>query len=143
MARIEYIRLRLEGWSKWCAQQAIGGLGYPSQTSFARLAPASGGSRGSVEWVNAIDAQEIDQAVRSLRWSKPHLYLVLVYTYAQGLPRYQVAKKMAKAESTINQNLADADHAVDRWLKDKAAARERVMADFRATAAAAKKSFPT
>ena len=143
MARIEYIRHRLERWARWCAQQDSGGLGYPSQTAFARLGAASGGYRESVIPINAIEAQETDQAVQALRPSQPHLHLVLVYTYAQGLPRHLVAKKMGRAESTVSQNLADADHAVDRWLQDKAATRERVMADFRAMSAAAKKSFPT
>ncbi len=117
MARIEWVKSRLENWARWCAQQEVGALGYPSQTTFARLA-APGGGNAAVP-IMALDASEMDDAVQSLRFSQPHLHLVLVLTYAKGLPRHQVAKRMARAESTINANLEAADRAIARWMDDK------------------------
>lgn len=130
MARIEWVKTRLENWARWCAQQEAGALGYPRQAAFARLAPASGGS-ASVP-VMALDASEIDEAVQSFRFTQPHLHLVLLLTYAKSLPRHQVAKRMGRAESTVNANLEAADRAIVRWIDEKRKAQ-----------AAAKKSLST
>ncbi len=130
MARIEWVKSRLENWARWSAQQEVGALGYPRQATFARLsAPAGGGA--SVP-IMALDASEIDDAVQSMRFSQPHLHLVLVLTYVKGLPRHQVAKRMGRAESTVSANLEAADRAIARWLDDKREAQ-----------AAAKRSLST
>lgn len=123
MARIEYIKHRLENWGRWCQQRESGGLGYPSQSSIARLIAPSGNRDAAVP-LSSIDASEIDDAVTALRFGQPHLHLVLTLTYARGLPRHQVAVKMGKAESTISSNLDAADRALDRWLADKKLAKE-------------------
>lgn len=118
MARIDWVKRRLENWARWCAQQEAGALGFPRQTTFARLAVPSGTAEAAVP-VMALDASEIDDAVQSLRFTQSHLHLVLTLTYAKGLPRHQVAKRMARAESTVNANLEAADRAIARWLDDK------------------------
>ncbi len=125
MARIEWVRHRLENWSRWCAQSDSGGLGFPSQSAFARLGGVTAGRGESVVPLSAIDACEIQQAVDSFKGTQSHLYLVLTLIYAKSLPRNIVAKKMCRAESTILRNLEDADHAIDRWLSDRKQARER------------------
>lgn len=122
MARIEWIKQKLNNWGRWCQQRDSGGLGYPSQCAFARLG-ASGPSGGDNIPISNLDASETDQAVQSLRWGQPHLFMTVTLIYARGLPRYQVAKKMARAESTIDANLASADHALKRWFDDRLAAR--------------------
>lgn len=131
MARIDWVKRRLENWARWCAQQETGALGFPRQSTFARLAIPSGPAEATVP-ILALDASEIDDAVQALRFTQSHLYLVLTLTYAKGLPRHQVAKRMARAESTISANLEAADRAIARWLDDKREAQ-----------AAAKKSFTT
>lgn len=129
MARIEWVRHKLENWGSWCQMQDDGGLGYPKQTAFARL-----GGRGSraeaVIPVSSIDAAEVDRAVLSLRFTQPHLFHVLTLTYAKGLPRHMVAKQMHRADSTIKRNLEDADHAIARWY----AAQDEVRAAARRAA---------
>jgi len=128
MARIEWVRTRLEEWARWCQQQDNNGLGYPTQTAFARL--GGKGRRAEVALpILSLEAAETDQAVKSLRFSQPHLYQMLTLLYAQGLPRHLVAKRMCRAESTIKRQLEDADHAVARWLQDrKQQAESRVAA---------------
>lgn len=118
MARIDWVRDRLEEWARWSAQSDGGGLGYPSQCAFVRLG-GSGGQRESVIPTNSINAAETDRAVSSLQLSQSHLYLVLKLHYAKGLPRDRVARQMCRAESTIKRNLEDADHALARWFDDK------------------------
>lgn len=118
MARIKWVEHRLENWGRWSAQRESGALGYPRQSTFARMAPSGGRNEASVP-VSDLDAAEIDDAVMSLQLTQSHLYLVLTLTYAKGLPRHQVAKRMCRAESTISANLGDADRAIARWLDGK------------------------
>lgn len=136
MARIEWVRHRLENWARWCQQSDSGALGYPSQSAFVRMGVPSGRSNGDSIPVHSIEAGETDDAVKSLQFTQPHLYQALTLTYAKGLPRHLVAKRMCRAESTISKNLEDADYAIKRWLDDKQAAKQK-MADV------AKKSFTT
>lgn len=131
MARIEWVKQRLENWGRWSQQTAAGALGYPRQTTFARLSPSSGRSEGVVP-VADLEASETDAAVKSLQFTQSHLYMALWLTYAKGFPRHLVARRMARAESTINRNLEDADRAIARWLDDKREAQ-----------AAAKRSLST
>lgn len=123
MARIEWVRHRLEEWARWSQQSEAGGLGFPSASPFARMGPSTGVRESTVP-VNSLAASEMDDAVSSLKLTQSHLHLVLVLTYAKGLPRDQVAKRMARAESTISSNLAVADRALARWLDDKAAIKQ-------------------
>jgi hypothetical protein len=122
MARIDWVKQKLNNWGRWCQQKDSGGLGYPSQCVFARLGGSGGGREANVP-ISSLDAAETDQGVQALRWMHPHLYLTLTLIYARGFPRYQVAKKMARAESTIDANLASADHALARWFDDRQALR--------------------
>lgn len=123
MARIEWVRHRLEEWSRWCMQQDSGGVGYPKQTAFARLG-GQGSRAESVVPLISIQASETNVAVESLKGSQSHLYVVLTLTYARGLPRHLVAKRMARAESTVRRNLEDADHALARWFNDRKVIRD-------------------
>lgn len=135
MARIEWVKDKLENWARWCQQGDSGGLGYPNQSAFVRMGVPSARDRDSAIPVSAIDAAEINDAVESLKLRQSHLYLVLTYTYAKGCPRDVVAKKMCRAESTISANLCDADRAMKRWLDDKQAAKQRMQAEAKALAA--------
>ena len=135
MARLEWVRLRLENWARWCQQGDGGGLGYPTQSAFVRMGVPSAKDRDSAIPILALEAAETDEAVKSLQLSQSHLYLVLTYTYAKGWPRDVVAKKMCRAQSTISANLCDADRAIKRWLDEKQAVKQRKMADEKALAA--------
>jgi hypothetical protein len=136
MARIEWVRHRLENWARWCQQGDGRGLGYPSQSAFVRMGVPSARDRDSAIPVLAIEAAETDEAVKSLQLSQSHLFLVLTYTYAKGWPRDVVAKKMCRAESTISANLEAADRAIKRWLDEKQAVKLKKQADAKALAAA-------
>ena len=125
MARISWVKQKLDNWGRWCQQKDSGGLGYPSMCAFARLG-GSGANSGANVPIISLDASETDRAVQSLRFSQPHLHMTVTLIYARGFPRYQVARKMAKAESTVDANLALADHAIARWFDDKADVNRRL-----------------
>ncbi len=118
MARIEEIKHRLENWSRWCNSDKYVAKGYPAQSTFYRLMSKAGRCEAELD-ILVDDAIEINAAVLSLQFHKSHLYLVLMLTYARNCPRHMTALKMRKAESTVSQNLCDADKAVERWLENK------------------------
>jgi hypothetical protein len=126
MARIEHIKHRLENWAKWCQQSESGALGYPTQSAFVRMGIPSSLSSGDAIPVHSIEASETDDAVKSLQFTQSHLHQAVTLTYAKGLPRHLVAKRMCRAESTISKNLEDADYAIKRWLDDKQGAKRKL-----------------
>lgn len=126
MARIEWIRHRLENWGRWCQLTDSGALGYPKQSAFARMAP-SGGRMGDAVPLSSLEASETNEAVKSLQFTQSHLFLALDLTYAKALPRHLVARRMGRAESTVAKNLEDADRAIARWLDDRKVAAARMQ----------------
>lgn len=135
MARIEWVKHRLENWARWCQQSESGSLGYPKQSAFTRLGSSGGRNEGALP-ISDLEASETDDAVKSLQFTQSHLYEAVTLTYAKGLPRHLVAKRMCRGESTISKNLEDADHALKRWLDAKHAVKHKL-------ATTAKSSFTT
>lgn len=123
MARIEWVRHRLENWARWSARRGTGGLGYPKQTTFARLVASGGGNDGIP--VSELEASETDDAVRALQLSKSHLYLTLDLHYAQALSIDKVSRRLHKAPSTIKRHLEDGDRAIAEWLDAKREAQRK------------------
>ena len=118
MARIDWVRMKLENWARWSTQRDSNGLGFPSQTPFARMGGPVGRSEPTIPTMH-IDASETDDAVQSLKPDQPHLHAVLVLHYQKGFDIHRVASYLKKANSTIKRNLEDADHAIARWYSDK------------------------
>ncbi len=134
MARIEHIRLRLENWALWYSRKQGNAQGYRTENILSRWGMPTGGYREATLPVIDEDARAVDDAVKSLQLTRSHLYLVLMLTYAQGLPRHLVARRMARAESTVSRNLEDADRALDELFR--AAAARRLGADRRSDSSA-------
>jgi hypothetical protein len=124
MARIDWVRDRLEAWARWARERESGALGYPKKSAFLRV--GSGGSMGS-QALSDGDASLTDTAVQSLRFTRPHLHKTLTYYYVQGLDIKRVAALMHKAESTIKAHLDASDHALALWfhLREEAQAQAR------------------
>lgn len=117
MARIEHIRLRLENWALWCSRKESNSHGYRTENVLSRWGMPTSGYREATLPVINEDALAMDEAVKSFQLKRSHLYLVLMLTYAQGLPRHLVARRMARAESTVSRNLEDADRALDEFFR--------------------------
>lgn len=125
MARLDWVRQRLENWSRWCSQRDSGGLGFPKQSAFVRLGVSSGRSESFVP-TDSIEASETDDAVKSLQFSLPGPYQVLVLHYARNMDRALVARKMGCTDRTVRSHLERGDYAIERWLEDKRAAKQRL-----------------
>lgn len=119
MARIDWVRQRLEQWARWSRERESGALGYPKRAAFLRV--GSGGGMGS-QALSDGDASLTDSAVQSLRFTQPHLHKTLYHHYVEGLEIKRVATIMRKAESTIKAHLCESDRAIALWfrLRDEA-----------------------
>lgn len=124
MARIEWIKHRLNNWALWRSREASGGLGYATRSVL--LAQRVDGYRDIQIPVDDIDAELTNQAVESLRPTKPHLYVTLQHIYIKDDGIKRTAMLMAKAESTIKANLDAADHALAAWFAERAEDKKRI-----------------
>ncbi len=118
MARIEYIKHRLENWALWKDRESRGGLGYA--TTSVLLNERVDTSRESIMPVDDIDAEKTNQAVESLKLGRGHLYMTLQLIYIAGVGIREAARRMSRAESTIKAQLDQADHVLQQWFNDQA-----------------------
>lgn len=118
MARIEYIKYRLNNWALWKVRESTGGLGYATCSVLLRE-PVDGDRelRGTIE---DTDAELTNAAVESLRVDRAHLHRVLYLFYIEGAGIKGAARAMLRAESTIKANLDAADHALQAWFNARA-----------------------
>ncbi len=124
MPRIEDMKRRLENWARWREQGASGGLGYPRQSAFVRMAPVDG-SADAVIPCDEIEAAKTDEAIQTLQFTKPHLHRTATLIYLKGLSIKYAAIELGRAQSTVKANLEQLDHALQQWYTDRA---ERLQA---------------
>lgn len=125
MARIEWVKHRLNNWALWKDRESRGGLGYATRSVL--LSEAVDRYREAQLPVDDVDAEVTNQAVESLRNGKQHLYTTLQCIYVQGIGIKGTARFMARAESTISANLDSADHAISEWFNARAEAKKVVL----------------
>jgi hypothetical protein len=120
MARIEYIKFRLNNWALWKARENAGGLGFARRS--VMFAEPSGGYRESVVPVDDVDASVTNDAVESLKGAHRHLYEVLqtFYVSADAGSVRGVAARLGKGASTVSTNLDQADLALSIWFRQRA-----------------------
>ena len=138
MARIEWVKQRLDNWARWAVQREQGTLGYPKQSVFARMA-GRGRRADTVIPIDVVDASVTDDAVQALRWDKPHLYLTVMHIYVHGWDIKRVACHLCRAEYTIKAHLEQADQALALWFRERA----KRAAEARERGRAASGSFST
>lgn len=135
MARIEAMKLRLENWALWHERGESGGLGYPRQSAFSRLAGRAQRAEAVVP-VDEVEASITDQAIKALQFTQPHLHRTAHVVYLDGLGVRHAALRLGKAESTVKAHLDQLDHYLQAWLIERAEQAKRA-------AAAAKGGFTT
>jgi len=124
MARIEWVKQRLENWALYKERESRGGLGYATQSSFLNEATTDRYRESRIP-VDDVDAGITDQAVESLRASRGHLHLTLQYVYLKGLGHRESARRMGVVESTITARLDEADRAIAQWFSARQEATRR------------------
>ena len=118
MARIEYMRLRLNNWALWKARESAGGLGFASQSSFLNDFDNDRYREARIP-VDDVDAALTNQAVEALLPARENLYATLQCMYPQAMTARETARKCGVAESTIKARLEQADLALTLWLRDR------------------------
>lgn len=117
MARIDWVKYRLNNWALWKVRDSSGGLGYA--TCSVLLNEPVDGHRELMGTIEDTDAVLTNQAVESLRPARLHLYETLQLIYIEGIGVKMTARRMARAESTIKANLDAADHALSVWFRER------------------------
>lgn len=126
MARIDYIKHRLDNWALWKVRESTGGLGY-ARCSVLLNEPVDG-HRELMGTIEETDAELTNQAVESLRAGRQHLYMTLQLIYIEGIGIKMTARRMSRAESTVKANLDAADHALSIWFSDWAESKKMAAA---------------
>ncbi len=123
MARIKWVQCYLDNWALWKEREASGSQGYPTSSSFLR--EVSSGYREAIIPVSDCDASVTNDAVESLKGTRPFLYQALQCIYIKRLGVKGTAREMGRAESTVKGLLDSADHALSAWFSDRASQKQR------------------
>ena len=125
MARITWIKQKLDAWASWARSKDSGILGYPKQSAFLRMA-VSGATAGAAVPLDSLDAGITEQAVQSLRFSHPHVWLTIKTHYVEDLEIRRCAKKLSVAESTIKARLDAGDALLAAWFSARAEVQQKM-----------------
>lgn len=123
MARIEWIKHRLDNWALWKERERGGSLGFATQSVL--LSEPVDRYRETPMPVDETDATLTNAAVESLRPSRRQLYDRLYLIYIDGVGVREAARRQCCAESTIKASLEQADHALSAWFGARKSANPR------------------
>jgi hypothetical protein len=134
MARIEWVKTRLNNWSLWRCQMAGNGLGFSAQASFLNDSPGS--EREAKIPIDEIEASVTHEGIESLKEARPHVYQVLYCMYPFGLGVSGTCQRLGCERSNVYALLDVADRLLAAWFADRAE-RQQTARD------AIRKSFTT
>jgi hypothetical protein len=118
MARIEWVKQRLDNWALWHERQAGGGLGFATQSSFLQEFDSG---RYRQAWVpcDEVEAGVTDQGVAALRLVDEGLFDVLVLMYLKGSGVSGAAVTLHIAPSSVHARLDRADRRLSEWFTER------------------------
>ncbi|APW38982.1 hypothetical protein RD110_18690 [Rhodoferax koreense] len=119
MARIEWVKHRLNNWALWKVQEASGGMGFAKQSAFLNDAPQETTPEARIP-VDEIDASVTNEGVESMKLSRPQLYETLQCIYPKGMGIKATARERCCGESTIKAHLDIADGVLAVWFRERA-----------------------
>lgn len=120
--RIEWVKQRLEAWSRWATAPDSGGLGYPRASAFTRLTPRSTAS-GFMP-VSDDDAMVTDRAVQAMLPHHIDLWHTLQAYYIKGWDIARCARALTLSESSVKARLCRADAVLAAWFVARQEAAE-------------------
>lgn len=125
MARIEWVKQRLDNWALWKERENRGGLGFYTSSSFTWDVVDTSGYREMMSTVDDIEAGKTDKAVQSLLGEHAQLHRTLALIYLEDKGIRATSLLMCRAESTIKANLEKADLLIATWLRLNAEAADQ------------------
>lgn len=127
MARIEWVKLRLNNWALWKAREAGGGLGFATQ-SVLLMEPVDRYREININGtIDSTDAALTNEAVEQLKPGRLHLYETLQCIYLLDTGIKGAALRLGKAQSTISANLDQADAALSAWFGERSEKKKRSL----------------
>jgi len=134
MARIEWVKTRLDNWARWQCSQQANGLGFATQAAFLNEHP--GTDRQVRIPIDEIEASVTHELVESFKAERPQLHAVLWCMYPFGLGVLGTCSRLGCERSNVYALLDVADRELARLFAE----RDRLRAERRE---AIKKSFTT
>jgi hypothetical protein len=124
MARIEWVKHRLENWALWSATMEGDGLGFSSQAAFLNAGADPGRYRETAVPIDEVEASVTDLAVAHLKLGHGHLHQTLRLFYVKGQGISGTARTMRRAESTVHHHLGQADALIATWFRERNTQRQ-------------------
>ncbi len=135
MARIDWVKRRLDNWASWKAREQAGGLGFSASSAFLGNLPTDRYRESRIP-IDEVEASVTDEAVEQLRFERPQLYITVVRIYVEGMGVRETSRRSGIAESTVKGHLDQADHVLSLWFRERErkqqAAREAYRGSFTA-----------
>lgn len=132
MARLEWVKARLDNWARWKVSERSGSMGWSTQAAFLNDPP--GGGREAKIPIDEIEASVTNEAVESLKPERPFLYQAVQCVHALGLGVKATARRCECSESNIKALLDAADRVLATWFtaraEKQAAQREAIRKSF-------------
>ena len=119
MARIDWVKYRLDNWALWKDRESRGGLGFATQSAFLNDAPDDNARESKIP-VDEVDASVTDQAVESLKVPRPAIYQTLQLYYIKGIGVQGIMRDVGLSRSSVHSNLDQADRAIAVWFSHRA-----------------------
>lgn len=127
MARIEWVKQRLNNWALWKAREAGGGLGFATQSVLLAERIDRYREVDISSTIDSTDAALTNQGIEALKPDQVHLHSVLHCIYLQDTGIRGAAVRLGKAESTIKANLEQADRFLELWFRERAEKRKKSL----------------
>lgn len=115
MARIDWVKNKLENWALWAARERGGGLGFATQSVILRGDLVDESRQARIP-VDEVEASVTDQAVSSLAAAHRAQQDTLVAYYIDGRSAVGIAQIFSISESTVHSRLASADRLLAAWF---------------------------
>lgn len=136
MARIEWVKLRLDNWALWRERESRGGLGYGSSSAFLIERVDNDRYRESKVPVDDVEAGVTEQGVQALRAANAPLYETLHCWYVRGLGVNGTMRRLGRGRSSVFADLDRADLWLSVWFTERHARHEAARRTYMAATAA-------
>lgn len=129
MARIDWVKHRLENWALWVESERSGSMGFSTQSPLLKCERVDETRQVRLP-IDEIDAALTDRAVSSLKLTHADLHATLKMFYVEGIGVTGIQQRIGKAASTIHARLDSADRLLSAWFGERKEVQEAAKRSF-------------